>query len=143
MRSTASTPLSREAQALSATAAPSTSTLPYVFLVTDGAQDNQYKDVPNGGWHGSNHATVLNDTTVTYKTICATLKSRGIIVSVLNIPYQTINPVNTSFAGNEDDLRQHQHPEHSSRRFRVARRRRMRGAATTTRRSHRRKSRLR
>ncbi len=79
-----------------------TSTLPYVFLVTDGAQDNQYKDVPNGSWHGSNHATVLNDTTVTYKTICATLKSRGIMVSVLNIPYQTINPVNTSFAGNED-----------------------------------------
>jgi Flp pilus assembly protein TadG len=80
-----------------------TNTLPYVFLVTDGAQDNQYKDVPNGSWHGSNHATVLNDTsTVTWPTICTTLKSRGIIVSVLNIPYQTINPVNTTFAGNED-----------------------------------------
>jgi Flp pilus assembly protein TadG len=79
-----------------------TNTLPYVFLVTDGAQDNQYKDVPNGSWHASNHATVLNDTSVTYRTICTTLKNRGIIVSVLNIPYQTINPVNTSFAGNED-----------------------------------------
>jgi Flp pilus assembly protein TadG len=80
-----------------------TNTLPYVFLVTDGAQDNQYKDVPNGSWHGSNHATVLNDTsTVTWPNICTTLKNRGIIVSVLNIPYQTINPVNTSFAGNED-----------------------------------------
>ena len=79
-----------------------TNTLPYVFLVTDGAQDNQYKDVPNGGWHGSNHATVLNDSSVTWKTICTTLKNRGIIVSVLNIPYQTIDPVNTSFAGNED-----------------------------------------
>jgi Flp pilus assembly protein TadG len=80
-----------------------TNTLPYVFLVTDGAQDNQYKDVPNGNWHGSNHATVLNDTINTYPTICTTLKNRGIIVSVLYIPYQTINPVNTSFAGDEDD----------------------------------------
>ena len=32
---------------------------PYVFLVTDGAQDNQMKGVPNGSWHGSNHATTL------------------------------------------------------------------------------------
>ena len=23
---------------------------PYVFLVTDGAQDHQFKDVPNGSW---------------------------------------------------------------------------------------------
>jgi Flp pilus assembly protein TadG len=80
----------------------STNTQPYVFLITDGAQDNQYKDVPNGSWHGSNHATVLNDSSVTYPTICATLKARGIKIAVLNIPYQTINPVNTSFAGNED-----------------------------------------
>jgi hypothetical protein len=39
----------------------STGTLPFVFLVTDGTQDNQTKGVPNGGWGGSNHATVLND----------------------------------------------------------------------------------
>jgi Flp pilus assembly protein TadG len=84
------------------TGTSATNTQPYVFLVTDGAQDNQYKDVPNGSWHGSNHATVLNDSTVTYPTACADLKARGIIVSVLNIPYQTINPVNTTFAGNED-----------------------------------------
>jgi Flp pilus assembly protein TadG len=83
----------------------SNNTQPYVFLVTDGAQDNQYKDVPNGNWHGSNHATVLSDPTNSSfaSTICATLKNRGIIVSVLYIPYQTINPVNTSFAGDEDD----------------------------------------
>ncbi len=83
----------------------STNTQPYVFLVTDGAQDNQYKDVPNGSWHGSNHATVLTDpVNSSYAaTICTTLKNRGIIVSVLYIPYQTINPVNTSFAGDEDD----------------------------------------
>jgi Flp pilus assembly protein TadG len=80
----------------------STNTKPFVFLVTDGAQDNQYKDVPNGGWHGSNHATVLTDSANDYPTICTTLKSRGAIVSVLYIPYQQISPVNTSFAGNED-----------------------------------------
>ena len=70
---------------------------PYVFLVTDGAQDNQYKDVPNGGWHGSNQATVINPTTV-----CKPLKDRGIIVSVLYIPYQPVSPVITTFAGDED-----------------------------------------
>jgi Flp pilus assembly protein TadG len=80
----------------------STNTQPYVFLVTDGAQDNQYKDVPNGSWHGSNHATVLNDSSVSFPNACATLKARGIKVAVLNIPYQTISPVNTTFAGNED-----------------------------------------
>jgi Flp pilus assembly protein TadG len=81
----------------------SSNTQPYVFLVTDGAQDNQYKDVPNGGWHGSNHATTLDlQNTLTTVPSCTALKSRGIIVSVLYIPYQQINPVNTSFAGDED-----------------------------------------
>jgi Flp pilus assembly protein TadG len=79
---------------------------PYVFLVTDGAQDNQYRDIPipgnNGNWHGSNHATVLSDPVNTYPNACKTLKDRGIIVSVLYIPYETISPVNTSFAGDED-----------------------------------------
>lgn len=76
----------------------SNSTLPYVFLVTDGAQDPQVKGVPNGSWSGSNHATTINPA-----TSCTPLKNRGIIISVLYIPYQTINPVNTSFAGDEDD----------------------------------------
>jgi hypothetical protein len=74
----------------------SNNTLPYVFLVTDGAQDPQTKGVPNGGWAGSNHATTIDP------TICSTMKSRGIKISVLYTPYVTINPVNTSFAGNED-----------------------------------------
>jgi len=73
-------------------------TLPYVFLVTDGAQDPQVKGVPNGSWSGSNHATVIDP-----GTSCQPLKNRGIIVSVLYIPYQTIDPVNTSFANDEDD----------------------------------------
>jgi Flp pilus assembly protein TadG len=76
---------------------------PFVFLVTDGAQDNQFKDVPNGGWHGSNHATVLNDRVNDYPSICSTMTTdRKIIVAVLYIPYRKIDPVNTSFAGNED-----------------------------------------
>jgi Flp pilus assembly protein TadG len=77
----------------------SNKTLPYVFLVTDGAQDPQVKGTPNGGWSGSNHATVIDPVNT---TVCSQLKDRGVIVSVLNVPYQTINPVNTSFAGNED-----------------------------------------
>jgi Flp pilus assembly protein TadG len=74
---------------------------PYVFLVTDGAQDNQFKDIPTpsvpGGWHGSNHATVIDPTKE-----CKALKDRGIIVSVLYIPYQPVSPVIVSFANNED-----------------------------------------
>jgi hypothetical protein len=73
------------------------------LLVTDGTQDNQTKGVPNGGWAGSNHATVLNDIANTYPSACANLKNRGIIISVLYIPYQKIKPVNSSFAGDEDD----------------------------------------
>jgi Flp pilus assembly protein TadG len=81
----------------------STNTQPFVFLVTDGAQDPQSKGVPNGSWSGSNHATVLNNSSqVSYPNACQTLKSRGIIVGVLYIPYQPISPVNTTFAGNED-----------------------------------------
>jgi Flp pilus assembly protein TadG len=82
----------------------STNTQPFVFLVTDGAQDPQTKVVPNGGWSGSNHATVLsNSAQVTYPNACQTLKNRGIIVGVLYIPYQPISPVNASFANDEDD----------------------------------------
>jgi Flp pilus assembly protein TadG len=76
---------------------------PYVFLVTDGAQVPQVKGVPNGSWSGSNHATTIdNQGSLATVPSCETLKGRGIIVSVLYIPYQPISPVNTSFAGNED-----------------------------------------
>src|SRR5262249_23170772 len=56
----------------------SNSTLPYVFLVTDGAEDPQTKGINGGSWAGSNHATTLNPT-----TLCTPLKNRGITVSVL------------------------------------------------------------
>jgi Flp pilus assembly protein TadG len=82
----------------------SNNTLPYVFLVTDGAEDPQSKGTPNGGWSGSNHAVVLSDPGNSYPNICTTLKSRGIIVSVLYVPYQVISPVNASFANDEDDF---------------------------------------
>jgi Flp pilus assembly protein TadG len=72
-------------------------TLPYVFLVTDGAQDPQTKGINGGGWSGSNHATVLDPTAQ-----CKPLKDRGITISVLYIPYQPIQNPNASFAGNED-----------------------------------------
>jgi Flp pilus assembly protein TadG len=72
-------------------------TLPYVFLITDGAQDPQVKALNGGGWSGSNHATVLDPT-----TLCKPLKDRGIIISVLYVPYQPIQNPNASFAGNED-----------------------------------------
>jgi hypothetical protein len=76
---------------------------PYVFLVTDGAQLPQIKGVPNGSWSGSNHATTI-DKQNTLPTVdqCETLKGRGIIVSVLYIPYQPVSPVVTTFAGDED-----------------------------------------
>jgi hypothetical protein len=66
---------------------------PFVFLVTDGAQNPQ--QYANGSWWGSNHATTLNESD------CVPLKNRGITVAVLYIPYQPIqNP--TDFANNED-----------------------------------------
>jgi Flp pilus assembly protein TadG len=75
-------------------------TLPYVFLVTDGAQDPQTKALnQSGGWAGSNHATTI----ATNPSPCAALQSRGIVVSVLYIPYQPIQNPNPSFAGDEDD----------------------------------------
>jgi hypothetical protein len=72
-------------------------TQPFVFLVTDGAQDPQVKTINGGSWSGSNHATVIDPTTV-----CKPLKDRGIIISVLYIPYQPIQNPNASFANNED-----------------------------------------
>jgi Flp pilus assembly protein TadG len=77
----------------------STNTQPFVFLVTDGAQDPQTKALnQSGGWSGSNHATVIDPTQE-----CATIKGRNIIISVLYIPYQQIQNPNASFANDEDD----------------------------------------
>jgi Flp pilus assembly protein TadG len=67
---------------------------PFVFLVTDGAQDNQYQ-VNNGSWSGSNSATTLDGAN------CTTIKTRGITLAVLYVPYVPI-PNPTTIWGNED-----------------------------------------
>jgi Flp pilus assembly protein TadG len=76
-----------------------TSTLPYVFIVTDGAVTPQTKGVPFGSWSGSNHDTVIANP----DTNCQAMKTKGIKIAVLYVPFQKINPVNASFAGDEDD----------------------------------------
>jgi Flp pilus assembly protein TadG len=82
------------------TGASSSSTLPYVFLVTDGSQDCQYQS--GGSWGGNPGCTPhYNSATTIDTSLCTTLKNRGITISVLYIPYETIqNP--TTFAGSED-----------------------------------------
>jgi Flp pilus assembly protein TadG len=79
----------------------STNTLPYVFLVTDGAQDPQIKGVPGGGWSGSNHATTI---ALGSSSPCKPLRDRGIKIMVLYIPYVPIQKPNPSFANDEDDF---------------------------------------
>jgi hypothetical protein len=73
-----------------------TDTKPFVFLVTDGAQDNQ----TCCGFSGSNSATVMPKGASSY---CKPLKDRGITISVLYIPYAKIqNP--TAVFNNEDGV---------------------------------------
>jgi Flp pilus assembly protein TadG len=69
---------------------------PFVFLVTDGAQNNQ---IQNGGgsWSGNNGATTLNTAN------CSLIKNRGITLSILYVPYVPIqNP--TTIWNDEDDV---------------------------------------
>ncbi len=78
----------------------STNTLPYVFLITDGAVDPQTKQLnSSGGWSGSNHATTI----ATSPSPCAKLTGRGVKVMVLYIPYTPIANPNKNFANDEDD----------------------------------------
>lgn len=70
------------------------SPLPYVFMVTDGSQDNQYQ-INSGSWYGSNSATTLDTSN------CTTLKNRGIKIAVLYTPYVPI-PNPTTIWNNED-----------------------------------------
>jgi hypothetical protein len=78
--------------------------LPFVFLVTDGAQDNQVQvETQNADgtwtqtWTGSNHATTLDT------SFCDAIKNRNITLAILDIPYVPIQNPNPSFAGDEDD----------------------------------------
>ena len=87
------------------------STLPYVFIVTDGSQD--YQTYWNGNWSSQNwtsnasvpyqnSATIIPPNSETTTDYCGTMKNRGITVAVLYIPYQPIQNPNSSFASNED-----------------------------------------
>lgn len=73
-----------------------TNTKPFVFLLTDGAQNFQ----TCCGFSGSNSATVMASGT---SSPCQALKNRGITVAVLYIPYEPIqNP--TNIYNNEDNV---------------------------------------
>jgi Flp pilus assembly protein TadG len=74
----------------------STDTKPFVFLVTDGAQNFQ----TCCGFSGSNSATVMPTGASSY---CTPLKNRGITIAVLYIPYEPIQNPTTIFS-NEDGV---------------------------------------
>ena len=68
---------------------------PFIFLVTDGADNNQ--TYTSGVWSSGGSEPQLPST-----TLCSSAKAAGYTVSVLYIPYVPISPPNPSFAGNED-----------------------------------------
>ena len=82
------------------TGASPTSTLPYVFVITDGSQD--YQTYWSGSWSGTGGSPYQNSATTVPTSLCTPLKNRGITIAILYIPYETINPSNPSFANNED-----------------------------------------
>ena len=82
------------------TGVSSSSTLPYVFLVTDGSQDCQTQS--NGNWSGNAGCSPFYNSATTINTsLCTTLKTRGITIAVLYVPYETIQNA-TTFANSED-----------------------------------------
>jgi Flp pilus assembly protein TadG len=92
------------------TGTSSSNALPYVFIITDGSQD--YQTFWNGtfssqNWTAdatvpySNSATVIPPNSEDNNNYCQTMKSRGITVAVLYIPYETIQNPTTVF-DNED-----------------------------------------
>ena len=77
----------------------SSSTKPFVFLITDGMDNGQGYQGSNSSvyWWSSGSQPQLMDATV-----CTTLKTRGITVAVLNITYQPIVNPNHGYANDED-----------------------------------------
>jgi Flp pilus assembly protein TadG len=69
-------------------------TLPFVVLITDGAEDSQTYSA--GNWTCCNRATTLDP------SLCTAIKSRGIQMAVLYIPYLPIQNPSPSFGGGED-----------------------------------------
>ena len=72
---------------------------PFIFLVTDGMQNNQgFKGTSTTTyWWSSGSQPRLMD-----PSDCDKLKQRSITVAVLNIPYQPIDPPNHSYSNDED-----------------------------------------
>jgi len=88
-----------------------TNTLPYVFIVSDGSQDYQTQSGGNWGsqnWNSNgtspyqNSSTGIPPNSEDNTDYCQAMKSNGITVAVLYIPYGTIVDPNASFANNED-----------------------------------------
>jgi Flp pilus assembly protein TadG len=65
------------------TGATSSSPQPFVFLVTDGVDNNQFYTTSSNNWTGSQPQSITT-------SFCSTLKTRGIVISVLYIPYTNI-----------------------------------------------------
>ena len=77
------------------TGSAASSPQPFVFLVTDGADNNQYYTTSSNSWTGSQPQNMD-------PTLCTPLKNCGITVAVLYIPYPPITNPNPNFANNED-----------------------------------------
>jgi Flp pilus assembly protein TadG len=93
------------------TGGSASSYLPYVFIVTDGSQD--YQTQWAGNWSSQNwtanatvpyqnSSTVIPPNSEQSTDYCGAMKSRGITVAVLYIPYETISDPNSAFANDED-----------------------------------------
>jgi Flp pilus assembly protein TadG len=73
-----------------------TSPQPFIFIVTDGADNNQVYTPSTSSWTGSQPQ-------LPSVSLCTNAKAAGYWISVLYIPYVPIQNPNPSFAGDEDD----------------------------------------
>jgi Flp pilus assembly protein TadG len=78
------------------TGASASSPQPFIFLVTDGADNNQVYTPSTGAWTGSQPQ-------LPSQTFCTNAKNAGYTVAVLYIPYVAIANPNSTFANDEDD----------------------------------------
>jgi Flp pilus assembly protein TadG len=100
------------------TGTSSSNALPYVFIITDGSQNYQTQWSGNwgsangsGSWSATTNIPYQNSATVLPKQspndepgstdYCSQMKTRGITIAILYIPYQTISDASTIF-DNED-----------------------------------------
>jgi Flp pilus assembly protein TadG len=76
----------------------SNNTIPFVFIITDGAVTPQSKSVPGNFWSGIPHDTTIANP----DSNCVAMNNRNIKVAILYIPFQPIPHPNPAFAQNED-----------------------------------------